>query len=269
MLPTAGQFKALGKLFEKGAEQFPDMLHEIIRFPFDSKDFEKSMIEFLVVRRELSDAVLCGELEEECFNPYNTQQDSCIGYLIRPTPHSWNTTKAFVAFNRPAYAAGNLLRQIPDHLNVIETVDVFHIAKKECENYVLWLVFLHEFEQSRFMEVRTPDNHKHEKKWIDNVFLKSSLACEYLADRLESVKQPDSKAEPIASSEQHDKLENPVSCVDVGGVVHRRPDSVARTLKAAKYPVVKRANKNYCDPEHAAVLFPKWKAHLKKQQEDK
>lgn len=61
---------------------------------------------------------------------------------------------------------------------------------------------------------------------------------------------------------------NFIPCVEIAGIIRKRSDAIARTLRAAKYPVVKKANKNYCDPEHAAVLFPKWKKHLKRQQEN-
>ncbi len=57
-----------------------------------------------------------------------------------------------------------------------------------------------------------------------------------------------------------------IPCADIGPIIHKRSDSVARTLKAHQYPVVKLANKYYCDPEHAAVLWPKWKKHWEKIQ---
>ncbi len=59
-----------------------------------------------------------------------------------------------------------------------------------------------------------------------------------------------------------------VPCVKIAGIIRKRSDSIARTLNAAKYPVIKQAGKNYCDPEQAAVLFPKWKEYYKRQQEN-
>ena len=61
---------------------------------------------------------------------------------------------------------------------------------------------------------------------------------------------------------------NYIPCIEIAGIIRKRSDAIARTLKAAKYPVIKKANKNYCDPEHAAVLFPKWKKHLKEQRKN-
>ena len=60
-----------------------------------------------------------------------------------------------------------------------------------------------------------------------------------------------------------------IRCGEIAGIIRKRSDSIARSLKAAKYPVIKKANKNYCDPQHAAVLFPKWKKYLQKSQENK
>lgn len=57
-----------------------------------------------------------------------------------------------------------------------------------------------------------------------------------------------------------------VSCGYIAGIIRRRPYSIARTLRAANYPVERKANKNYCNPEHAAVLFPKWKKYWREQQ---
>jgi hypothetical protein len=56
-----------------------------------------------------------------------------------------------------------------------------------------------------------------------------------------------------------------ISCVEISAVIRKRSDAIARSLRAAKYPIIKKVRKCYCDPQHAAVIFPKWKAHLTKQ----
>ena len=68
-------------------------------------------------------------------------------------------------------------------------------------------------------------------------------------------------------SEKLADLENPVACVDVRKIVggHSRSDNIARRLRAGKYPVVREGNKCYCDAEHAALIWPKWKKYWKKQ----
>ena len=62
-------------------------------------------------------------------------------------------------------------------------------------------------------------------------------------------------------------LENPVPCVQVSAITRVRSDNIARTLKAHQYPVVIAGRKNYCNAEHAAVLWPKWKKHWQKKKE--
>lgn len=61
---------------------------------------------------------------------------------------------------------------------------------------------------------------------------------------------------------------NYVLCKDVAAIVRKRSDSVARSLKNAHYPVVKVNRKAYCDPEHAAVIFQKWKKYWTKKIEE-
>jgi len=69
-------------------------------------------------------------------------------------------------------------------------------------------------------------------------------------------------------SEEAEMSSNFIPCVQIAGIIRRRSDAIARTLRTAKYTVVKKAGKNYCDPEQAAVLFPKWKKHWKARKED-
>lgn len=60
-------------------------------------------------------------------------------------------------------------------------------------------------------------------------------------------------------------FQNPVLCSEVAKIVHKRSDNIARRLRAGKYLVVIEGNKCYCDAEHAALIWPKWKKHWKKQ----
>lgn len=60
---------------------------------------------------------------------------------------------------------------------------------------------------------------------------------------------------------------NYVLCKDIAGIVRKRSDSIARSLKHAHYPVVIVNRKAYCDPEHAAAIFSKWKKHWAKKME--
>jgi hypothetical protein len=82
--------------------------------------------------------------------------------------------------------------------------------------------------------------------------------------------EPEPKT-PTLTNEANQPLQpeipqNLISCIEISSIIRMRSDAIARTLKASKYPVVKKAGKNYCDTNQAAVLFPKWKKHLKSQQ---
>lgn len=66
------------------------------------------------------------------------------------------------------------------------------------------------------------------------------------------------KTSPLAA------LKNPVSCVVVGGVIHKRSDNIATKLKKQRYNVIKTGGKYYCEAEDAAVLWPKWKKYWQK-----
>jgi hypothetical protein len=73
-------------------------------------------------------------------------------------------------------------------------------------------------------------------------------------------KTPSVKEPPLAV------LKNPVTCLEVSLIVRVRSDNVAAKLKRYKYPVVKIGRKNYCDAEHAGVVWPKWKNHWQNKQ---
>jgi hypothetical protein len=91
-------------------------------------------------------------------------------------------------------------------------------------------------------------------------------------DALEAIKELEKRkaetGQEIKTVKDEEMPSNYIPCIEIAVIIRKRSDAIARTLKAAKYPVIKKANKNYCDPEHAAVLFPKWKKHLKRQQEN-
>ena len=75
----------------------------------------------------------------------------------------------------------------------------------------------------------------------------------------------------LTGSKASENIELPshyVTCVKISGITHKRSDAIARSLRAHQYPVVKKAGKYYCDPQQAAVVFPKWKKHLKNQLEN-
>lgn len=61
-------------------------------------------------------------------------------------------------------------------------------------------------------------------------------------------------------------LKNPVTCREIGGIIHRRSDNIAAKLKKSGYPVVKSNRRYYCDAEHAGVVWPKWKKHWQNKQ---
>jgi len=87
----------------------------------------------------------------------------------------------------------------------------------------------------------------------------------------EQLRVKDQQIEALIKAINHNKEEERklpehyVLCTKVGGIVRKRSDSIARSLKNAHYPVIKTNNKFYCDPAHAAVIFPKWKTYLKKK----
>ena len=61
-------------------------------------------------------------------------------------------------------------------------------------------------------------------------------------------------------------LKNPMTCAEIGGIIHKRSDNIAQTLKRSKYPVVKSNRRYYCNAEDAGILWPKWKKHWQNKQ---
>lgn len=64
-------------------------------------------------------------------------------------------------------------------------------------------------------------------------------------------------------------FQNPVRCSEVaenkGRKGSKRSDNTARKLRKSGYPIVKVGNRNYCEAEQAAVLWPEWKKYWKKK----
>jgi len=104
-------------------------------------------------------------------------------------------------------------------------------------------------------------------------FIPARLAGRLLVGRLHCLSQiakDDFKAGGDFSKKLTlDDLVNPVTCQLVAGIIRKRPFSVARSLKNNCYPVIKSGHKNYCNADHAAIIWPKWKAYWKKKQSNK
>lgn len=66
-----------------------------------------------------------------------------------------------------------------------------------------------------------------------------------------------------------DGIENPVACIEVSRIVRVRSDNIARKLRKLQYPVVRPGKENYCNAEHAAVLWPKWNKHWQEKKKSK
>ena len=61
-----------------------------------------------------------------------------------------------------------------------------------------------------------------------------------------------------------DDFKHPVKCTVVAEIVRGMSHNIAAKLKRHQYPVVKVARKNYCEVEHAAILYPKKRKALEK-----
>ena len=59
-------------------------------------------------------------------------------------------------------------------------------------------------------------------------------------------------------------LKNPIKCTIVAGIVRELSHNIATKLKRHQFPVIKVARKNYCEVEHAAILYPKKRKALEK-----
>lgn len=59
-------------------------------------------------------------------------------------------------------------------------------------------------------------------------------------------------------------LKNPIKCTEVAAIAREMSHNIAAKLRRRKYPVVCSARKNYCEVEHAMVLYPNKREALKK-----
>lgn len=103
---------------------------------------------------------------------------------------------------------------------------------------------------------------------LDDVFLESALLCSRLLNITEKMALKPAATKNVTCENAKAAASLPanyVLCTTIAGIVHKRSDAIARTLKNARYNVIKVNNKNYCDPDQAAALFPKWKNYLKKK----
>lgn len=71
---------------------------------------------------------------------------------------------------------------------------------------------------------------------------------------------------PEEESPMLSDFEHPVPCSHVAGIIRKRSDNIARSLRSHKYPVIVSGARSYCDAEHAAVLWPKWKKYWREKQ---
>ena len=62
------------------------------------------------------------------------------------------------------------------------------------------------------------------------------------------------------------QLDDPVSCLEVGAVIHKRSDNVARILRGYGFPVIKANNKMYCQAGDAGTVWFKFKRYWKNQE---
>ncbi len=74
-------------------------------------------------------------------------------------------------------------------------------------------------------------------------------------------------AENIPSQKPNSPLDlkDPVACKYVAEIVDRQSGNVARALRSRNFPVVSSGRINYCEAEHAGILWPKFKQHWKRQ----
>jgi len=109
---------------------------------------------------------------------------------------------------------------------------------------------------------------------IDNLFINTLLLETQSSDTAKETRlstdsddAPEDISKSVPSEETTKLPANYILCTTIAGIVRKRSDAIARTLKNAHYPVIKVNNKNYCNPDQAAAIFPKWKKYLKNKLE--
>ena len=69
---------------------------------------------------------------------------------------------------------------------------------------------------------------------------------------------------PEESKSTLSDLDDPISCAQVAAIVHEQSHNIANKLKRHEYPVLKIANKYYCEMAHAMVMWPQKRQALNK-----
>ena len=118
----------MAELFKKEAKKSPGLSHTIIPIAKVSMDIEhtgNNNFEYLPNFQEIDEYeetrnnITCGmSYPFISYEVYFTDEDVCVGYLIKPLIYGKdaNDKRSFVDFSGLGESAGNLLRQIPDHL---------------------------------------------------------------------------------------------------------------------------------------------------------
>jgi hypothetical protein len=86
------------------------------------------------------------------------------------------------------------------------------------------------------------------------VQLRRSVEKTQIAPETKSVQRFSGEAEKKGVS--LDALKHPIRCTVVAGIVREMSHNVAAKLRRYQYPVITVARKNYCEIEHAAILWP-------------
>jgi len=111
-----------------------------------------------------------------------------------------------------------------------------------------------------------------------SMFYEDFLLCRYttkhnpklklISNALEQGKKEVALDKNKAKGFSLDDLEHPVKCTVVAKIVRGMSHNIAAKLKRHQYPVVKVARHNYCEVEHAAILYPKKRRALEKYRKD-
>lgn len=125
-------------------------------------------------------------------------------------------------------------------LSEAELADRYYKSPMEC---------LHEGFYGAY-EKCSDENLGAEISYLENNFLKEQAKSGEAAKRNNQLKLHD--------------LKNPIKCTEVAAIVRGMSHNIAAKLKRHEYPVVQVARKNYCEVEHAAILYPKKRKALEK-----
>ncbi len=244
------QLRDLLKFFEDGAVKYPRLIHVVLEWPLLSlmpkppKSLsdccEPKEYDYMLKRLKMH------TIRDSCFSTPETQSTT---WLIYPKGESWSKESGIKRFNDLSFDISSTLG-----CNWEVLLHCYGLTMS-CDHHLFYDGWDGLFDGDCYFSEEGFRNGFYNCYYITDAFYESIRLCKYLLN----------SAEPENIGEVPS---NAVLCKDVAAIVHIRPFSVARTLRAANFPVWKKANKNYCDPERAALLFPKWKKHLKRQQEN-